>query len=71
MTYIFCFTTLIYETSADCDGSDAYEERSYGCFHLSEQFMEMRYRYRGYILVYTDGNYVACATVFPSDTVIS
>ena len=37
--------------------------------------MEMQDRYRDYIPVYTDGsrdgNYVACATVFPSDTVIS
>ena len=34
--------------------------------------MEIRDRYRDYIPVYTDGsrdgNYVACATVFPSDT---
>ena len=38
-------------------------------------FMEIRDRYRDYILVYTDGsrdgNYVACATVFPSDTQFS
>ena len=38
-------------------------------------FMEIRNRYRDHIPVYTDGsrdgNYVACATVFPSDTVIS
>ena len=38
-------------------------------------FMEIRDRYRGYIPVYTDGsrdgNAVACATVFPSNTVIS
>ena len=37
--------------------------------------MEIRDRYRDYILVYTDGsrdgNVVACATVFPSNTVIS
>ena len=38
-------------------------------------FMEIRDRYRDYIPVYTDGsrdgNFVACATVSPSDTVIS
>ena len=38
-------------------------------------FMEIRDRYRDYIPVYTDGsrdgNAVACATVFPSNTVIS
>ena len=38
-------------------------------------FMEIRDGYRGYIPVYTDGsrdgNAVACATVFPSNTVIS
>ena len=38
-------------------------------------FMEMRVGYRDYIPVYTDGsrdgNAVACATVFPSNTVIS
>ena len=38
-------------------------------------FMEIRDRYRDYIPVYTDGsrdgNYVACATVFPSDTTFS
>ena len=38
-------------------------------------FMEIRHRYRDYIPVYTDGsrdgNAVACATVFPSNTVIS
>ena len=38
-------------------------------------FMEIRDRYCDYILVYTDGsrdgNAVACATVFPSNTVIS
>ena len=38
-------------------------------------FMEIRDRYRDYIPVYTDGsrdgNDVACATVFPSNTVIS
>ena len=40
-------------------------------------FMEIRDRYRDHIPVYRptdgsrDGNYVACATVFPSDTVIS
>ena len=37
--------------------------------------MEIRDRYGDYIPVYTggsrDGNYVACATVFPSDTIIS
>ena len=37
--------------------------------------MEIRDRYHGYIPVYTDGsrdgNDVACATVFPSNTVIS
>ena len=37
--------------------------------------MEIRDRYLEYIPVYTDGsrdnNYVACATVFPSHTVIS
>ena len=37
--------------------------------------MEIRDRYRDYIPVYTDGsrdgNAVACATVFPSNTVIS
>ena len=40
-----------------------------------QRFMEIRDRYRDYILVYTDGsqdgNYVACATVFPSDTKFS
>ena len=38
-------------------------------------FMEIRVRYRDHIPVYTDGsrdgNAVACATVFPSNTVIS
>ena len=38
-------------------------------------FKEIRNRYRDYTPVYTDGsrdgNYVACAAVFPSDTVIS
>ena len=38
-------------------------------------FMEIRNTYRDYIPVYTDGsrdgNAVACATVFPSNTVIS
>ena len=38
-------------------------------------FMEIQDRYRDYIPVYADGsqdgNYVACAPVFPSDTVIS
>ena len=38
-------------------------------------FMEIRDRYHGYIPVYTDGswdgNSVACATVFPSNTIIS
>ena len=38
-------------------------------------FMKIRDRYRDNIPVYTDGsrdrNYVACATVFPSDTVMS
>ena len=38
-------------------------------------FMEIRHRCRDHIPVYTDGsrdgNYVACATVFPSDTVVS
>ena len=37
--------------------------------------MEIRDRYRDYISVYTDGsrdgNYVACAAIFPSNTVIS
>ena len=37
-------------------------------------YLEIRDTYRGCIPVYTDGsrdwNYVACATVFPSDTVI-
>ena len=37
-------------------------------------FMEIRDRYRDYIPVYTDGsrdgNTVACATVFPSNTII-
>ena len=40
-----------------------------------QPFMEIRDRYREYIPVYTDGsrdgNAVACATVFPSNTVIS
>ena len=38
-------------------------------------FVEIRYRFHDYNPVYTDGsrdgNYMACATVFPSDTVIS
>ena len=35
-------------------------------------FMEIRDRYRDYIPVYTDGSWdVACAIVFPSNTVIS
>ena len=38
-------------------------------------FMDIQDRYHDYIPVYTDvsrnGNSVACATVFPSDTVIS
>ena len=38
-------------------------------------FLEIRDKYRDYITVYTDGsrdgNYVACATVFPSDTELS
>ena len=37
-----------------------------------QHFLEIRDRYRDYIPVYTDGsrdgNYVGCATVFPSDT---
>ena len=40
-----------------------------------QRFIEIRDRYRDYIPVYTDGsrdrNAVACATVFPSNTVIS
>ena len=36
--------------------------------------MEIRDKYRDYISIYTDGswdgNYVACATVVPSDTII-
>ena len=42
--------------------------------HWLEPFTEMRDRYRDYITIYTDGsrggNSVACATVFPSNTVI-
>ena len=38
-------------------------------------FMEIRHRYHDYIPIYKDGsrdgNYVACATVFPSNTIIS
>ena len=38
-------------------------------------FMKIRDMYRDYIPVYTDGsrsgNYVVCATVFPSETLIS
>ena len=38
-------------------------------------YLQIRDRYRDYIPVYTDGsqdgNYVACATVFPSNTVIT
>ena len=40
-----------------------------------QRFREIRYRYHNHIPVYTDGsqdgNSVACATVFPSNTVIS
>ena len=40
-----------------------------------QRFLEIRDKYRDYIPVYTDGlrdgNYVACATVFPSDTELS
>ena len=49
----------------DCTDASVYE-------HL---FMEIRDMYRDHIPVYThgsrDGNYVASATVFPSDTTIS
>ena len=48
------------------------------CTHASvyqQLFMEIRDRYRDHIPVYTDGsrdgNSVACATVFPSDNIIS
>ena len=44
-------------------------------FVYQQLFMEICDRYSDYIPVYTDGsqdgNSVACATVFPSDTVIS
>ena len=44
-------------------------------FVYQQLFMEIRERYRNHIPVYTDGsrdgNVVACATVFPSNTVIS
>ena len=43
--------------------------------YTSNCFLEIRDRYRDYIPVYTDGsrngNYVACAIVFPSDTEFS
>ena len=40
-----------------------------------QRFLEIRDRYRDYIPVYTDGsrdgNYVGCATVFPSETEVA
>ena len=50
------------------------KDRTY-TYVYQQLFMEIRDRYRDHIPVYTDGsrdgNAVACATVFPSDTVIS
>ena len=61
----------MYQTSEDCAGIGASEKRSI----YQQLFMEIRDRYRDHIPVYTDGsrdgNAVACATVFPSNTVIS
>ena len=53
----------------------AYEKRSYRCIYIFQQlFLEIQDRYRDFIPAYTDGsregNYVACAIVFSSDTVI-
>ena len=61
-TFIVCVTTMLYQTTKDCAGSDA------------SVYQKLTDRYCDYIPVYTDGsrdgNYVACATVFPSNTII-
>ena len=63
----------MYQTSEDCAGFGASEKKSNRCINIL--FMEIRDRYRDYIPVYTDGSWdgndVACATGFPSNTVIS
>ena len=66
----FCFTTLVYQTTEDCAGSDAsvklFLNRTYASVY-KQLFMGIRDRYRGCIPVYTgdsrDANSVACATI--------
>ena len=72
--FIFCVTTLVYQTTEDCAGFGASGKRSNRCINIPAAF-HGNTRHRDYIPVYTDGsrdgNAVACATVFPSNTVIS
>ena len=72
--FIFCVTTLVYQTTEDCAGFGASGKRSNRCINIPAAF-HGNTRDSDYIPVYTDGsrdgNAVACATVFPSNTVIS
>ena len=65
----------MYQTSEDCAGIGASKKDRTDASIYQHLFMEIRDRYRDHIPVYTDGsrdgNAVACATVFPSNTVIS
>ena len=65
---------MVYRTTEDCAGSGEAEDRLHKCIVYKQLFMEYRDRYRDYIPLYTDGSRdgssVACATVFPPDTVI-
>ena len=75
-TFIVCVTTMLYQTTKDCAGSDAsvYQKLTDRYCDYIPVYQKLTDRYCDYIPVYTDGsrdgNYVACATVFPSNTII-
>ena len=65
----------MYQTTEDFAGFGASEKDQTDASIYQQLFLEIRDRYRDYIPVYTDGsrdgNSVACATVFSSNTEFS
>ena len=67
-TFVFCATTMVYQTTEDLLDLMHLKKGRTAPSVYQQHFMALRDRYTDGSRV---GNYVACATVFPPDTVTS
>ena len=63
-TFIPCVTTLVYQTTNDCAGSDVSVKQHIAQVHLFIRCFSRKYK-KGTVIIYIDGS------AFPSNTVIS